>query len=73
MPTSRTRSEEVITDYKQRKLTQSALCRIQDLMQQFEDERAFDRRAAVLGVIALLVLVGVSLALLFSDNSLLLH
>jgi len=48
------------------------LRRIQDKLRDFEEERAFDRRAALWGVIAVLLLVAVSLYLLFSGNSLIL-
>ena len=59
-------------DFKQRRLAVSALRRVQDLLQQFEDERAFDRRAALVGVITVLLLVAGSLFMLFSNNSLIL-
>ena len=72
MSTSPTRSEQVVADFKQRRLAQTALRRIQDKLRDFEEERAFDRRAALWGVIAVLLLVAVSLYLLFSGNSLIL-
>jgi hypothetical protein len=67
-----TRSEQVIAACKQRKLTQCALRHIQYLLREFEEERAFDRRAARFGVIAAALLVAVSLLLLHSGNSLIL-
>ena len=72
MSTERIRSEQVVADLMQRKLAQTALRRIQDLLRGFEEERSFDRRAACFGVIAVVLLVSVSLYLLFSGNSLIL-
>jgi len=69
MSTQPNRSEQVVADFKQRKLAQSAFRRIRDLLCEFEEERAFDHRAARFGVIAIVVLVAVSLFLLFSGNS----
>jgi hypothetical protein len=64
-----TRSEEVISDFKQRKLARSALRRIQELILGFEEDRAFDRQLARIGVIAVVLLVAVSLYFLFSGSS----
>ena len=64
-----TRSEEVISDFKQRKLARSALRRIQELILGFEEGRAFDRQLARIGVIAVVLLVAVSLYFLFRGNS----
>ena len=64
-----TRSEEVISDFKQRKLASSAFRRIQELIQGFEEGRAFDRQLARIGVIAVLLLVTVALYFLFSGSS----
>ena len=64
-----TRSEEVISDFKQRKLARSALRRIQELIQGFEKDHAFDRQLALIGVIAVVLLVAVSLYFLFSGDS----
>lgn len=63
------RSEEVIEDYKKRKLAHSALRRIHDLIQGFEDDRAFDRRLARVGIVIILVLVALGLYFLFSGES----
>jgi hypothetical protein len=63
------RSEQVVEDFKQRKLAQSALRRIREMIRGFEAEHAFDRKAAGIGVIALVVIVAVSLFFLFSSNS----
>ena len=67
-----TRSEEVISDFKQRKLVRSALRRIQELILGFEEDRAFDRQLARIGVIAVVLLVAVSLYFLSSDSSIIL-
>ena len=69
MSTEPNRSEQVIAGYKQRKLAYSALYRIQELIRGFEAEHAFDRKAASIGVIAVVVLVAVSLYFLFSGDS----
>jgi hypothetical protein len=73
MATEPTRSEEVISDFKQRKLTRSAFRRIQELILGFEEDRAFDRQLARIGVIAVLLLVAVSIYFLFSGDSITLH
>jgi len=72
MSTPPTRSEQVVADFKQRRLALTALRRIQDKLREFEQERAFDRRAACWGAIPVVLLVAVSLYLLFSGNSLIL-
>jgi len=64
-----TRSEEVISEFKQRKLARSAFRRIQELILGFEEGRTFDRRLARIGVIAVVLLVAVSLYFLFSGDS----
>jgi len=64
-----TRSEEVISDFKQRKLARSALLRIRELILGFEKDRAFDRQLARIGVIAVVLLVAVSLYFLFTGSS----
>jgi hypothetical protein len=69
MSTPPTRSEQVVADFKQRRLAQSAFRRIQDKLREFEEERAFDLRAARAGVIAVALLLVVSFYLLLSGNS----
>jgi hypothetical protein len=73
MSTPPSRSEQVVADFKQRKITQSALRSIQNLLREFEEQQAFDRRAARFGVIAVLLLIAVSLLLLGNGNSLILN
>ena len=68
MASEPTRSEQVVADYKQRKLGLSALRRIHELIQGFEEERAFDWRMARIGLLILVVLVSVSLYFVFSGE-----
>ena len=56
-----TRSEQVVAGYKQHKLGLSALRRIHELTQEFEEERAFDWRMARIGLLLTVVLMSVSL------------
>lgn len=72
MPTASSRSEEVIADFRQHKLAISALYRIQELIDGFEKDRAFDSRIAKIGIIAMLVLLAVSAFSLFGGGSLIL-
>ena len=70
MSSDATRSEEVISDFKKRRLTQSALRRIQDLLHEFEQGYAFDRRLALVGVgVIVVLLVSVAFYFLFSGDS----
>jgi len=69
MSSTPTRSEEVVNAYKRRKLTISAMRRIQELIQSFEQERATDRRLAVIGLVAILLLVGFSLYSMLGSSS----
>jgi hypothetical protein len=62
------RSEQVVADYRQRKLGHSALRRIHELIEGFERERAFDWTAARIGLLALVVLLSVSLYFLLSGE-----
>lgn len=50
------RSEQVVEDYKKRKLARSALRHIHSLIHGFEQDRAVDRRLAWIGV-AIIVIV----------------
>ena len=68
-----TRSEAVVEDYKRRKLAQSAMRRIHELIQGFEQERVTDKRLAGAGLLAILLLIGVSLYFFLSGDSVTLH
>lgn len=59
METDNTRSEQVVGDFKKRKLAASALRKIHSLIQGFEQDRADDARLARIGMVVLLVLLGV--------------
>ena len=58
METGDSRSEQVIEHYKRHKLAASAYQRIRRLLEKFEQERAFDRKLAVVGMILLLLVLG---------------
>jgi hypothetical protein len=68
MASEPTRSEQVVADYKQRKLGLSALRRIHELIRGFEEDRAFDWRMARIGLLVIVVLVSVSLYLFFGGE-----
>jgi len=69
MSSEPTRSEEVMSDFKQHKLARSALRRIQDLILGFEEERVRDRQLARVGLFIVVVLVSVALFYLFSGDN----
>ena len=58
MPATPDRSETVVESFKQRKLAQSALRRIHDLLEGFEAERIADRKLARAGLLVILLLIG---------------
>lgn len=64
------RSEQIIEGYKEHKLAVSALRRIHDLIQGFEEERASNLRLAAVGLPVMLVLIGVAVYSLLSTSSL---
>jgi hypothetical protein len=68
MASEPTRSEQVVAGYKQRKLGLSALRRIHELIQGFEEARAFDWRMARIGLLVMVVLVSVSLYFVFGGE-----
>jgi hypothetical protein len=70
MPTGSSRSEEVISSFKQHKLAISALRRIQELIDGFEKDRAFDRRLARIGIIVMLALLGLAAYVFVGGDSL---
>ena len=63
------RSEQVIEGYKKHKLAASALACIHELIQSFERECVIDRRLAVIGLLGILVLVGISAYFLLNTVS----
>jgi hypothetical protein len=69
MSTTPTRSEEVVESFKQRKLALSAMRRIQALLESFEQERATDKRLAGAGLLAILLLIGVSIYFFLSGDN----
>jgi len=66
------RSGQVIEGYKRHKLAASALARIHELIQSFEQDRTADWRLAVIGLLGILLLVGISSYFLLSSDSLIL-
>ena len=73
MSAQHSRSDEVIEDYKKHKLARSALRRIYELLQAFEEDRAFDKKLARFGVGLMLLLVAVSLFWLFGGDTIILR
>ncbi|MCP4470896.1 MAG: hypothetical protein GY815_09455 [Gammaproteobacteria bacterium] len=69
MSSTPTRSEEVVESFKQHKLALSAMRRIHELIQSFEQERATDKRLAGVGLLLILLLLGVSLYFFMSGDS----
>jgi len=68
MSSEPTRSEEVISDFKQHKLARCALRRIQELILGFEEERVRDRQLARVGLFVVVSLVTVAFFFLFSGD-----
>jgi uncharacterized membrane protein YbaN (DUF454 family) len=62
------RSEQVVDGFKKHKLAVSALRRVHELLQEFERDRAIDRRLALIGLAIVLALIGVSIWLLPSGS-----
>ena len=69
MPAQSQRSEEVIAGYKKHKLAHSALRRIHQLLKEFEQERALDRKLAGIGLAFIAIVVAASLFWLSSAGS----
>jgi hypothetical protein len=69
MSITSTRSEKVVESFKQRKLALSALRRIQALLESFDQERATDKRLASAGLMAILLLIGVSIYFFLSGDN----
>ncbi len=64
------RSQQVIENFKKRKLAASALHKIHRLLAQFESERAFDARIARAGLLAIILVLLIAAYLFFSTDSL---
>ncbi len=69
MNSNSTRSEQVVEDYKKRKVAASALRRIHDIIHGFEREQAQDRRLARLGILAIVLILIVAAVLYFNFDS----
>jgi hypothetical protein len=70
MTTGNERSELVVEDYKKHKLARSALRRIHEIINGFEQDRAADLRMARIGISIVLVLLGVAAYFFFGSDSL---
>ena len=69
MESDTSRSEQVVGDFKKRKLSISALHKIQATIQGFENARAADARIAWTGVVAILIIVAFVAYFFLSINS----
>jgi hypothetical protein len=67
MSADTSRSAQVIEDYKKHKLASCALHRINDLIREFETERAINLSLAQYGSILVLALIGVSACFLLNN------
>ena len=63
------RSEQVIEQYKKHKLSISALWRIHELIQGFEQDRKVDLRMAQIGIVIIFLLLGAAVWLFFSGDN----
>lgn len=68
MPSDPSRSEQVIENYKKRKLASAALHRIHQIIEGFEQDRLTDRRLAWIGIGLLLALIAGWAIFLFSGE-----
>ena len=68
-----TRSEEVVESFKQRKLAQSAMRRIHELIREFEQDRIADRRWARVGIALILLVLGISMFFFLGGDSVILN
>ena len=69
MGSDTSRSEQVVEDYKKRKLAISAMRRIHDLIHSFEKDRAADLRLARIGIVLLLAVLAVAAFYFFNTDS----
>ncbi len=63
------RSEQVIEAYKRRKLAGSAIRRIHEIIQGFEQDRIADWRMARVGVVVILAVLAIAAFLFFGSRS----
>ena len=69
MPTESSHSEQVVEDYKKRKLAFSTFRKIQNIIRGFENDRATDARMARIGFVMIVVIVVVAAYYYFSMSS----
>ena len=67
------RSEAVVEQYKQHKLSRSAWHRIRDLLQEFEQARVTDKRIAIIGLSLVVLLLGAAWLYLGDSNSIIIR
>lgn len=64
------RSQQVVDNYKKRKLAHSAFFRIREIIHGFEQERVADRRMAQIGIALILLILAIAAYLFFvGDDS----
>ena len=68
MEQSNNRSEQVVNNYRQHKLSISVYARIKALLMQFEADSAADRRLARIGLTIVLVLVASAVYFFFTGS-----
>lgn len=68
MTPDRERSEQVIESYKRRKLAASAIRRIHEIIQSFEQDRIADWRMARIGIVIILALLAIAAFLFFGSR-----
>ena len=69
MESDTSRSEQVVRDFKKRKLSISALHKIQATIQGFENARATDARIAWIGVVTILTILVFAAYFFLGTNS----
>ena len=69
MSTESSRSEQVVEDYKKRKLARSALRRIHDIIEGFERDRVIDRKLAGIGLLVIILLIAAGIYLVIGSES----
>ena len=71
MTTDESRSEQVITAYKRHKLAISALHHVRRMLRGFDEDRAADRRLAIVGVVVIVSLLALAAWFWFTGDQLL--